>query len=297
MSLKPVALSFLLLAACAHPTTAKGPGHSAAPGAARPNGTIAATAPTVATAESRSPRAHAVLTAGARAFVITGSATASAGPTHRELLPGGFAVEVGPKTDVAPRAFTLVGPDGTCTASARHQVRLGLDYGGYAGAPLPGPRHTALEIDGCHALIRAQSFLIALEGADKAASWVHPAHVDEARAPADRRLGENEVWLHRWAFPSADLEIVERSVLTFVTPSCSEERRDVLVVDELGHPVARHAGFSLRGGVQTATGPLLVLVGHDEPEALRVIDLGAADGSVALDTRVDLLPDVEKAEC
>ncbi len=291
MSLKPALLSLLLLSACAHPRAVAVASRASTPAASAPSDAPAARS------EPRAARAHAVLATGKRAFVILGAATERTAPAGRELLPGGFALEIGAKTEVAPRAFTLVGPEGSCQTTASRRVQLGLDYGGYAGASLPGPKHVALELEGCPALIGASSFLIALEGSDSGARWIHPAHVDETRAPADRRLGENEVWLHRWAVPSAELEIVERSVLTFVTPTCSEERRDVLVVDELGHPVARHPGFSLRGTLQTSSGALLVLIGHDEPEALRVVELGLADTRVALDTRLALLPDVERAEC
>lgn len=280
----------LLLGACASSTPA-------APAKVAPAPPLsAAGTPKPAAASDSKPGAHAVLSTGRRAFVLSAPLSGVEVQGERELLPGGFALQVATGAKIS-RRFTLVGPEGRCSARATRAVRLSLDFGGYAGTSLPGPKHSGFELEGCEALTHDHSFLIALDGDDPSAAWIHPAHVDEAQGTADRQLGESEVWLHRWALPEVDQEIVERNVLRFVTPSCSDERRDVLIVDELDHPVAQHAGFYLRGALRTKTGTLLVLMGHDEPEALRIVELGAADTHVALDTRLGLFQDVERAEC
>lgn len=263
---------------------------------------MAAATPTEPAAQPTAPApraalAHAVLSTGKRTFVLGGKAADTGARAEREILPGGFVLDIVHAGTAPKKTFTLVGPEGRCSARAKRTVQVGVDYGGYAGASLPGPKHSGWEIEGCESLAHERSFLIALDGDDARAEWVHPAHVDESPAPADRRLGESEVWLHRWALPDADLEIVERNVLRFVGKSCSEQRRDVLVVDELSHPVAQHQGFTLRGAVRTSTETLLVLLGHDEPEALRVVALEPADTRVALDTRIELFQDVERGEC
>lgn len=284
-------LAATLVGACAAvpplPIRARSSAPAVAPSAARE----------LAPSAARRPGAHAVLSTGKRAFVLTGALADADFRGERELLPGGFALSVDARGASLARRFTLVGPEGRCTAHATRAVRLSLDYGGYAGAALPGPKHSGFELGGCETLTHEHAFLLALDGDDPNAAWVHPAHVDEAQAPADRRLGESEVWLHRWALPKSDFEIVERNVLSFVTSSCSEERRDVLVVDELDHPVANHPGFYLRGAIQSEAGTLLVLMGHDEPEALRVVELGAAETHVRLDTRLALFQDVERPGC
>lgn len=290
MSNGPSRLSFLLpllLAACASTQ------HAGAP-AAQPEVRDSAAEPVAA---AKYPGAHAVLSVGSRAFVLTGAAKSAPDASTREILPGGFTLAVVARKSASLPRFTLLGPEGRCDAETTRAVELAVDYGGYAGASLPGPAHSGFELAGCEKLLHDHAFLIAIDGEDPSAEWLNPTHVEEVQAPADARLGENEVWLHRWALPKSELGIVERNVLTFVTASCSEQRRDVLVVDELDRPLARHAGYYLRGAIRTATGTSLVLMGHDEPEALRVVELGPADTRVTLDTRLELFQDVERAEC
>lgn len=283
-------LALLTVAGCA----ARGPGPSARPTERATHEAKSTERPAPRPPEAS--RTHAVLTTGKRTFVLTGAGSAESGG-ERELIPGGFALSVQKSPDAGTHRFTLVGPEGRCSAESLHAVDIRVDYGGYAGAALPGPSHRGFEVSGCAELAHESAFLLAIEGDDPRASWIHPAHVDEVQAAADRKSGESEVWLHRWALPEADLEVVERDVLSFVTPSCSQERRDVLIVDELDRPVARHAGYYLRGAIHTSRGPLLVLLGHDEPEALRVVALGLADTTVALDTHLELFQDIERKEC
>lgn len=290
-----LAASFLALASCSqHVMVSKAPKANAArPAASEINGATAQKPPAMVPRKG----AHAVLSTERRAFVLTDDDIGPSVSRSRELLPGGFALEIETAAPRPTRTFTLVGPEGHCSAHATRAVRVSLDLGGYSGASMPGARHSGFEIEGCASLVATHSFLLALDGDDPRAAWVHPAHVGESEVPADRRSGESQVFLHRFALPMSELEIVERSVLRNVTASCSEERRDVLVVDELDHPVAQHTGFMLRGALSTSAGPLLVLVGHDEPEALRVVELGVIDTRITLDTHMDLFQDVERASC
>jgi hypothetical protein len=237
--------------------------------------------------------AWAVLAAGQRVFVLTGSAAAPPPGDSSELLPGGFVLDHQRERELSGLRFTLVGPEGRCLAVSVAAARLGVRAHGAAAAL----GHAAVEVTGCAELARANGFMLALSGDDPSAGWLEPVGADEQVAPADRRLGESEVFLQRWAFAGADAEVVERRVMQFVGRACSAERRDVIVVDETERPLANHRGFALRGALRTSRGVLLVLLGHEDPEALRVVTLDAPDERRALDRRVALFPDVERAEC
>jgi hypothetical protein len=259
---------------------------------AQPAATAARSAPTPAPDASR---AYAVVTGAGRIFVLLGRAAPAVTPRERLVIAGGWTLSVADLGAADSSSFTLVSPSDRCIGTAARNVAIRLDLGGYAGARMPSAPERAVEISGCGPLASDDSLVIALQGRDASAHWIHPAHLDDAPAPADRRLGENEVWLHRWLLPDSDVEIVERSVLRFVTPSCSEEQHDTIVVDEGDHPLSEHRDFALRGAIGRQSGPLLVLVGRDDA-SLRVVEADAA-AEVVLDANLEVFEDTEPHGC
>jgi hypothetical protein len=236
-------------------------------------------------------RVHAVLTVGPRAYVLSERGVALPASRSRSLLPGGYAFEFAHLAAHAEEPITLVGPAGTCVGRASEDVAIRLDLGGYSGASLPTPARAALAVDGCSELVARGGFLLAFEGRDPEARWVHPAHLDDAPLPADHQLGEDEVWVHRFALGESDFSIAERSVIRYATPSCSEEQRTTIVLDEDDRPLASYDDFALFGVIQAGGHEHVVLAGHDDPEALRVVELGPAEARVALDTHLASFPD------
>jgi len=257
--------------------------------------TSAPPAPSATPESSDASRAYAVVAGAGRVFVLLGQAAPAVTSSERLVIAGGWTLSVADLGAAPSGAFTLVSPSDRCIGTASRDVAIRLDLGGYAGAHMPSAPERAVEVTGCGALVRDDSIVIALGGRDPSAHWIHPAHLDDAPAPADRRLGENEVWLHRWLLPDDDVEIVERSVLRFVTPSCSEEQHDTIVVDEGDHPLSEHRDFALRGAIGRRGGPLLVLVGRDDA-SLRVVEADAA-AEVVLDTNLDVFEDTEPHGC
>jgi hypothetical protein len=228
-------------------------------------------------------------------FALLGGAARDAKMTDRLVVAGGWTVDVADLGTAAPSAFTLVSPSDRCIGTARRNVAIRLDLGGYSGARMPSAPERAVEISGCGQLAGDDALVIALRGRDPSAHWIHPAHLDDAPAPADRALGESEVWLHRWLLPDSDVEVVERSVLRFVTPTCSEEQHDTIVVDDSDHPLSQHRDFALRGAIGRQSGALLVLVGRDDA-TLRVVEAGA-DANVVLDADLEVFEDVAAHGC
>jgi len=284
------------LTGCARQGALATPRLPAATAAISAQPTTTETAPQRSLRDPSSPRAYAVVSARDRLFVLLGVSAKPQGESERLALAGGWMLHVSRLGASRAEPFTLVSPTGQCVGTAAREVAVTLDMGGYAGASLPTATERAVELVGCRALAAEDSFVIALAGRDETARWVHPAHLDDAPAPADRRLGENEVWLHRFGLATSELEVVERSVLRYVTPTCSEEQFELIVVDESDRPIAHHADFSLRGAIQGRGAPLLVLVGHDEPQALRVVEADR-EARVALDARLEVFQDMERPGC
>jgi hypothetical protein len=238
------------------------------------------------------------LALGGRTFVLLGERKATPGPSERVLVAGGWGLELSPISMTGASDYTLVGPSGRCVAESKRTVALRLDMGGYSGASLPSSTRTAVEVDGCLDLAAA-GITIALDGRDDNARWVHPAHVDHAPAPADRALGENEAWTHRFAVPGSELEVVERSVLRFVTEGCSDESRTAIFVDEEDHPRGSYPGFSFTGAIETRGRMLFVLGGHEDPEALKIVaaDPNQPEPEIVLDARLAVFQDTTPSAC
>jgi hypothetical protein len=252
----------------------------------------------VAVAAAPSGRSiHPVLAHDGRAYVLTG---AMASPPRFEssvAMQGGWTLRSNRHRIERPQSFTLVGPSGTCVGEGVARADVHVDYSGTTNAPLPGPTQSAIVVEGCAKLANATGLLLALDGSDPSATWEPLAHLDDEAAPTDRTFGEDEVWIHRYGLPGSDVDVVERTTIRYASPACLESEHRVILETEDGHTLANHPGFSVRGALRTRDGALVVLTGHDDPEALRVVPMSQTENEPVLDARLGLLADAGGASC
>lgn len=240
---------------------------------------------------------HPVLAHDGRAYVLTGTVASPARFESNVALQGGWTLRTNRHRIEHPESFTLVGPSGTCVAEGVARADVSIDYSGTTNASLPGPTQNAIVLEGCATLANGTGILLALDGADPSAAWEPLAHLDDEAAPTDRTFGEDEVWIHRYGLAGSDVDVVERTTIRYASPACIEEEHRVILETEDGHPLADHAGFSVRGALRTRHGALVVLTGDEDPEALRVVPLSQTASEPVLDARLGLLADAGGASC
>lgn len=224
-----------------------------------------------------------VLVVGSRVFAVDGPSRPVADGEALGAGPASLRIALG--ASVPAESVTLVGYDGTCIARA---TRRGTVWS-------PDAAFAVRELEGCADLARrATGLLVAVDGAHQA-RWLAPIAGEVRSLPPDRKLGERAVHLESYTLSDSPVRLVERVTERDGAP-CAESLHDLVVLDEIGQPVQSHADFDLAGAVELEHKTLAVLVGWFDPQALRVVDLGAA-GGVALDARLAVFADVAPNEC
>jgi hypothetical protein len=219
-----------------------------------------------------------------RAFVVVASAEgafALTAPTNANALASS-ETRVLFRSAAVPTSFVVVGPAGQCRAESREQVVLALP-----STTADAHTWTARALSDCaHAV--AEDFALALPGGLNRASWLDASVSEQQQLTPDPELGQDEVWLSRLELPHADFRLYQATLLHHVTPAHSEESLRVVITDELDQPVESYDDYAVRGIVQTDAGYWVTLLGHDDPESVRVVRVLPGEGRIALDARISV---------
>jgi hypothetical protein len=231
---------------------------------------------------------HPVLGAGGRYYAL-GAEVSPHLPSARDehlLLTDGvwLSIAAGNAID-EERWLTLVGPAEQCSGRAARWVSVTLDDG-EPGDEHRGPTRTAIELSGCAPA--GHGPVLAVEGA-RSASWVTLADAKEPAPGRARAL--------RHALPHTSVAAVARTTRSRVGGSCTETLHEVTLESADGRELASHPGFAPAGAIDMGTGSLLVLVGHDDPNALRVVQLDGDSAFVVFDGTLDLFEDAGDVGC